>query len=356
MKTIVNEVNELYYTLTGPDEVPEGSPVRKRLNNKNQQNDNNNNNTDIIIDYNGRSESYSYEEDVIIPHDYEEDEGDYAEDYNEEGYYMTPQPQQRREHIVITLIYDDEYYKRFALTKFCHEYKDEMIRCYDNHSKYSPMGLGITKGGEYTRKHLRGLEYLITDTVSMKREAEQLQFPQIHFSERKACESISDDGLEDTYLVRRSFDYIFSHLIEIALLGPLGTNHRNPMLPDYIKRERDYRRHERMRDYQYNQCPINHNQSRCPYEWVVYTRKTGAFFQYCQSVQNRNKHVDYNENDHYLGIRPISFYLVSFLCGLSFKESSITITPENFQLVEGYDEWVQVPLNFLDLWSTRVSH
>jgi hypothetical protein len=260
--------------------------------------------------------------------------------------------------IIRQIISDDSYFKNVPhLTT----YMDLMLTYFRKFTIYSPITCvhknKDKKRVEFTTSQMKGLEYLLDMGTKFN---EFLEFPCIHLEEKyKMCKEVTFN----TFLVSRFQDHIFSYVIELALIGT-GLSKR---LPASLYDKKRWNRKCRM--HQYKPCTIEHNYASnnahyCPLEWVLYTRKNSEFFRYCQQRLDQNQFIRYDVNESYLNFTPISFYLVSLLCGplrpdlIEMKDgggesTTIDMTREGIQVVSSYEEWVIVPLYFIDLWNTR---
>lgn len=214
------------------------------------------------------------------------------------------------EDVVVDLLKNKEYFTRFDTVFDVHE--AGLRDCYTKFRLHSIDGL---KGFEYLRDKA-------TPTI------DGVQFPMLRLDTMKSNETyIHVTGTIDTFMVCRVFDYIYSYIIEEALLPEPSVNLKNQM-----------KYYRKMRMATMKICTDRHlYKMKCPYEWVVYTRKTSEFYTYCQDVLRKNPYVTYNES--FLNIMPISFYLANFLCPLENSND--------------HNQWVRVPLLFIDLWQLR---
>lgn len=294
---------------------------------------------DVIIDYgttgrsnsNSHSHSHSYSYSDEEENDgYEEEEGEREEEeeWVEEGRYQ-----------IMEMLEEDKYFTHFGSLDFLYQFCEKIIYAYDQFSHHSPLRL---KGKEpFTESELVGLEYLLDPRRPRSpMKEEEKEFPKIYYSltQRPPNQNVKVvDGLQDTFLVLRSLDYAFSHIIELALLEK-----GSKRLPDYLNKERVYQREERMRQHSKNICPsrVSPEHDKCPYGWVLYTKSNGPLMKYCTEIQSKNKYIHYSQDETYLGIMPLSFYLVNFLCG-PFPEP-----------ITDYDFWISVPVYYLDLWES----
>lgn len=290
---------------------------------------------DVIIDYgttgrsNSNSNSCSYSDQEESDGFEEEEAEDGEEEWVEEGHYH-----------IMEMLEEDKYFTNFGSLNFLYQFSDKIIAAYDQFSHYSPLHL---KGKvPFTENELIGLEYLLDPRRERPTgEKKERDFPKIYITLQKSLNPYIKivDELEDTFLVLRSLDYAFSHIIELALLGE-----GSKRLPDYLVKERVYQRNERMRQHERNIC-LHHQVSKehdekCPYRWVLYTKSNGRLMKYCTEIQSKNKYIRYTQDETFLGIMPLSFYLVNFLCG-PFTEP-----------VVDYDFWISVPVYYLDLWES----
>lgn len=215
-------------------------------------------------------------------------------------------------------------------------YQAKLVSCYNVFSQHSIYMLPVVVNRKLTRQELKGVEYLLD--LSMTKTVNELNFPLIRLTsveEEEHCHAIT----QDTFLVWRLFDYMYSYIIEMAILGD-GSSRRLPENMRSIRKE-----YKKMRLATMERCQKQHNDRKCPYDWVVYTKRNSAFFTYCQRAMDQNKYVTYDVNERFLNVTPLSFYLVNFLC---------PVTASDNESVQDYDEWVRVPLLFIDLWNLRV--
>ena len=281
---------------------------------------------DIVIDYGNTGHSHSYS------HSFENDDDD--DDYDgyeeEEG----EEEDDEEEHHIIKIMKEDAYFKTFDLVDFLYLHRERIIYCYNQFEQHSPLSLPGT--AEFTEDELQGMEYLM-DPRRLPSTTTKKEFPQIFLSPEKIY-SKPIEGLVDTFLVPSSFDYVFSYIIEMALLD-CGS----PRLPDFVWKERNYQRVERIKLQSRSAChrkEVDH--TKCPFQWVLYTKSNGEFMKYCTNVQSRNKYIDYTHNEQFLSIFPLSFYLVHFLCGGG----------ERMKTTEDSEFWVSVPIHYLDIWES----
>jgi hypothetical protein len=231
------------------------------------------------------------------------------------------------------MIKHDTYFTKFGKNLF-KQHQEKMVSCYNQFLRHSIYMLPMMNR-KFSREELKGVEYLLD--LSTTRTVNELNFPLIRLAQEQEahCQAIT----EDTFLVWRLFDYMYSYIIEMAILGD-GSSRR---LPDNMRAIR--KEHKKMRMATMECCQKQHTDRKCPYEWVVYTKKNSAFFKYCQRVMDQNSFVTYDVNERYINVTPLSFYLVNFLC---------PVTTTDNEAVQDYDEWVRVPLLFIDLWHQRV--
>lgn len=287
---------------------------------------------DVIIDYGntGNSNSYSYSDGP------EEDDEEEYEGY-EDG--DVEEEEEEYNHQIMKILEEDVYFTQFGALDFFFQYKEKIVYCYDQFCKYSP--LHFQGRGEFTENELLGLEYLMDPRRPRFRHSTTREFPPIYFSlESDKLVSKPVEGVRDTFLVLRSFDYAFSYIIEMALLDK-----GSKRLPDFVWKERNYQREEKMRLHNRNICQrtvgnLAEHRQQCAFGWVLYTKSNGELMKYCTEVQSRNKYIQYNHDEKFLSILPLSFYLVNFLCG-PFTEP-----------IEDYDFWVSVPIYYLDIWES----
>lgn len=186
------------------------------------------------------------------------------------------------------------------------------------------------------------------------REAKHGVFPRIVFSEmRPMCSAKPIANAPDTFLVNKRLDHIYGRVIESALLG--GS----------VRQEGERLFHKRARALEV--CQVNHldDERGCPLDWVVYTKMNSAFYQFCSDqLVKHNPYINYQINAiGAIKYERLSFYLVLLMCGefLDGKEchdfTSITLehsrlASTNLQRLEygEINQWLKVPLWFLDLW------
>jgi hypothetical protein len=244
---------------------------------------------------------------------------------------------------------NDDYFQKCRYA----EHRSGAARCYDLFSVHSPLVLYANHVNQFTRYHLRGLEYLMDSSTTAT--TDEVDFPCVYIDVPGVSRPL--DTVEDTYVVNRLADYVYSYIIDIAFLRNRVDGRLLPLMNETRQR---YRSH-RIRSY--TQCTRVHrgeDATRCPLEWVVYTKKTSKFFTECLRQFDQNPVVTYDINESYLNITPISFNLVSFLCGPFVNTSTavsttttdvvIHIEQRKKQYVVGYDQWVIVPIFFIDLW------
>lgn len=271
---------------------------------------------------------------------------------------------------------EDDYFQKCAFQKHRHF----IAQCYDQFVQHSPLRKYAAYGKRFGPEHLWGLEYLMEGDIGREAPGE---FPCIHLwhmsgnrgDMTEICRPLEGVG-GDTFLVNRLLDYIYNYIIDLAYLS----NRRDARLPPSMHALRQQYRAHRMAHYE--PCHLEHHRqnkasgAQCPQEWVLYTKKSSPFFKQCLALLERNQFLDYGQN---FRATPISYNLVSFLCG-PFLEAcidghpdvSITMddtggtlrrrhetTPMSHKPIQhevrhyvtGYDQWVIVPLYFIDLWS-----
>lgn len=280
---------------------------------------------DVIIEYGntGNSNSHSHSQSYSYS-DGDGDDGGYEEEEEEEEGDQ-----------IMKMLEEDLYFAQFGSQEYFYQFRERITYCYNQFCRFSPLHL---KGNDLlTEGELIGLEYLM-DPRRPRLMKERREFPKIYYSLTPSIQAKRVEGLSDTFLVMRSFDYAFSYIIEMALL-----NQGSQRLPDFLKKERVYQKEERMRLHDRNLCQrkVSSEHSQCPYGWVLYTKSNGNFMKYCTEVQSRNKYIQYNQDEQFLSILPLSFYLVNFLCG-----------PFPGDSMEDYDFWVSVPIYYLDIWES----
>lgn len=186
------------------------------------------------------------------------------------------------------------------------------------------------------------------------REAKHGVFPRLVLSEmHPICSAKPITNAPDTFLVNKRLDYIYGRVIETALLGGSA---RQEAMRVFHKRSRAL-----------EVCHVNHldEERGCPLDWIVYTKMNSAFYQFCSNhLVKHNPYINYQINAvDAIKYERLSFYLVLFLCGefMDGKEcnefTSVTLessrtTSPNIQHLEygEINQWLKVPLWFLDLW------
>ena len=261
-------------------------------------------------------------------------------------------------HVTYDILELDNYFKKCRYE----EHRESVAHCYDQFVRHSPLILYADYPHPFTPLHLRGLEYLMSEERAPSTLS--VDFPCIYIERRLiGGQSVSRpvERATDTFLVNRLADYIYGYIIDIAFLRNKLDSRLMPLMAAMRQRYRTRRIES------YTACTIEHRRSEdsqcCPQEWVVYTKKTSPFFADCLRQLDQNGAVAYDTNTTYLNITPVSFNLVSFLCGPFATDSQHTTTGgENTvvsieavgerQFVSGYDQWVVVPVFFIDLWNT----
>ena len=229
------------------------------------------------------------------------------------------------------IIKHDKYFTQIDRNVF-KPFGQQLMTCYNQFLQHSIDNLPWVNR-RFTRQEMKGLEYLLD--ASMTKTCNELTFPLIRLQQHETT-AIT----KDAFLVDRLMDYMYSYIIEMALLND-GSSRR---LPENMRTHR--KEYKKMRIQTMQLCKKRHEcKKKCPYEWVIYTKKTSDFFTYCQRVMDQNAFISYDDNEHYLNITSVSFYLVNFLCPVTENEN---------EMVSDYDEWVRVPLIFIDLWHQRV--
>ena len=157
-----------------------------------------------------------------------------------------------------------------------------------------------------------------------------------------------------TFLVKKTLDYIYAYLIDVALSGPVEDD-------DDVQRQRQRQDYQRTKRDRTRFCTARHPPSTttttttaeklCPAEYVLYTRGDSEFYQFCDRLLAGNKYVNYALNTKVVTVEKLSPHLVQFLCGNLVEEQGLdvvhTTVPDDHLL------WLSVPLFFLDLWNAR---
>jgi hypothetical protein len=249
----------------------------------------------------------------------------------------------------------------------------DVLRCYRTFKLYAPFALAPLQIGlnptPYSDAQLRGLEYLIYDNE--RTVYDTLPFPAIYMGDASVFREL--DNAPGSYLVRRHIDYIYSYIIERALLVGVP----DFMLPDCLVELRRWYRKRKMSSLSTSLCFKEHltpeEENKCPYEWIIYTKKNSEFYTFCHGVMDRNSYIGYEANKNFLNITPISFFLVNYICGPlsriypnpSFESGpgdetnhlviSIEGEPDHTSVeqIANYDQWISVPLSFLDIWNAN---
>jgi hypothetical protein len=242
-------------------------------------------------------------------------------------------------HVTHMILEVDDYFRGCRYQG----HQKALAQCFDRFAPHSP----LQRYAKHDRKfaavpHLCGLEYLfvagggpdIASSSSLPPE-----FPAIYLTQPSAARRVATDA----YLVSRQLDYMYHYIIEMALMG----SHRDWRIPDAMHRQRQLHRTQRMRAYAAQQCQVQHatrDQALfCPHESVLYTKRTSAFFTQCAAVLRANQLLLYHHQDDPALATPVSYNLVSFLCGPLEDASE-------------HNQWVIVPVYFIDLWNaTRLA-
>jgi hypothetical protein len=207
------------------------------------------------------------------------------------------------------------------------KYRASVAQCFDQFVQHSPLSERLLGGGVDT---VTGhLFYLVPhdddddDDISVRIATPVTTFPCIYKEERTSYPL--GLGTTETYVVDSIDDHIYHYVIEIAMMG----TSLDALIPTSMHQERQAYRERRMNRFVHQQQLGN--------TAVLYTTKTSAFYRECISVLNRNPIVCHDIDGNVA--LPLSYNLVSFLCG-----------PLECDSVEHYDQWVSVPLYFIDLW------
>jgi hypothetical protein len=208
---------------------------------------------------------------------------------------------------------------------------------------HSPLKRHAQHRAAFKREHLHGLEYLMPSSAKTKMLDAVVTFPRIHIDAQLRV-SRPLDGVQDVFLVQRLADYVYSYIIDIALMG----TRRDPRFPPTMLDQRQRYRSHRMATHL--SCAVKHQEPEeearlCPLEWVLYTKQSSDFYTACRRLVAANGSVNYDLNRRYMNVTPVSYHLVSFLCGPFCDDTSAQ------QHVQGHDQWVIVPLYFIDLWN-----
>lgn len=233
------------------------------------------------------------------------------------------------------------------------EHVQYALEVYQRFRDYSPMARSDSRR-PYTELDLIGLEYLLVDAGRHRYTA--LPFSDICLNGSEPAIAFPlNKGCLDTFVVSRTYDYLYGRLIEDALLRDADEQR----LPLHM-REASHN-HWRARTERFPLCrrpgcqpTRDHDRKACRHQWVVYTRTDSAFYRYCDTVRIQNSYVDYDRHD---GSSPnqlrISYHLVNFLCG-----PLLPTTPSEAATagVEEYDQWVMQSIEMVDLWNvgTRI--
>lgn len=218
-------------------------------------------------------------------------------------------------------------------------HQQSIALCYDRFVQYSPLQRYAKHDKRFLAKpHLCGLEYLMAPSV--EHDDMPVDFPCIYLATVQEARLVTDD----TYLVNRQLDYMYHYIIEMAFMG----NRRDWRIPDAMHRQRQLHRTYRMK--MYASCPLQHSDHEqcltCPHESLIYTKKTSQFYRDCMTLLHSNPLLRYDE----AGVTtPLSYNLVSFLCG-PFDNGENAVIGKKTHRVQDYDQWVIVPVHFIDLW------
>lgn len=237
-------------------------------------------------------------------------------------------------HIILDFLEHSEYFRGFNLVQVVDQYMGKILSCYDRFCRLSP--LHSYGNREFSAAELVGLEYLMNPKEERKPLPNPHQFPPIHLSEPGTVRCI--EGLLETFLVYRPLDYIFSFIIEIALLDK-----GHERIPAYMAKERDYHSDNRMRIQYYNQSSYEMKKgeiSKSPHDWLIYTKTSSEFYLYVQGLRQTNLDITYSSSSLEIDELKLSFFLVNYICG-------------PLPSAEQYDSWVAVPLFYLDIWNCR---
>jgi len=253
------------------------------------------------------------------------------------------QQQVERPHITLMILRDDEYFQE------CHHrsHQKSIAQCYDRFVLYSP----LVRFNNHTKfsamPHLCGLEYLMKPGERPLLMQQSVEFPCIYLAGGGGGGTRPVDSSGETFLVNRLLDYVYHYIIEFAYMG----NQLDPRIPKSMHRQRQLHRSRRMKIYSGGITSTTH-------DYVLYTNRTSAFFRECMALLGRNRLLLYD--DSVLDLVPLSFNLVNFLCGPlsgggssggSGDDGTTTTTTTTTQQVTNYDQWVIVPLYFIDLWN-----
>lgn len=249
--------------------------------------------------------------------------------------------QQQRPHLTHTILEDDIYFRDCRYQG----HQKQIALCYDRFVQHSPLVRFAQHHQRFSAvPHLLGLEYLAPQAPEPPQA--QAEFPCI-FLGAPWSPAQSVDQASETFLVQRRLDYMYHYIIEFAYMGC----QRDWRIPDAMHRQRQAHRTRRIRSYA--ACPLHGQpQQQCPYEYVVYTKKTCDFYRTCVTLLQGNGQLAYDAGMMQALTTPLSYNLVSFLCGPF--DGPIQGEAQT-QWVRDYDQWVIVPVYFIDLWrATRL--
>ncbi len=163
-----------------------------------------------------------------------------------------------------------------------------------------------------------------------------------------------------TYLVNRELHYLYSYLVDLTLA------HRGESRE--VKRQRRRLLRRKARAMRFYPVQVQQSHKRCPREHVLYTKRSGDLFRFCQRLMDNNAWLDYTQVG-YVPMEALSYHLVNFLCGpfelieeQRFETKNAESTVQIHQSVESFEvtmaeatDWTTVPLFFLDLWNASRS-
>lgn len=342
----------LFSFLTDPDGVERRHAQQQQLLQQQQQQAM----IDSSTDTSGSNSSSSYDSSSYEDEDDDDDEEDSSSTSDGRNESRSDRLSRIRQ-----MIQNDTAYFRYCRYE---KHLQQILQYYCEFTKYSPITSIRSRPNHdtFSRTELKGLEYLIYPKRQLNQSPEVLEFPAIYINEKfKTSRRIT----QDTYLVSTTQDYIFSYVIELALIGD-GSSRRLPNSMKDVRISERKRRIKSFRPCQLEHNPLSDDALHCPLEWVLYTKKTSEFFIHCQRVVDQNQDILCDVNESYLNLIPLSFYLVNFLCGPlpvatminnnnnNNTDVTVNIASEGAVIEEDYDQWVIAPLFFTYLWKKTV--
>jgi hypothetical protein len=274
----------------------------------------------------------------------------YDSEYEEEEYEEEEEGEEVNNHHNTPFLRDT--YFRKVENECWHANEGQIGDVYRFFLDYSPLRPEeLARHATFNEYDLRGLEYLLCGPG--RKRYQFLPFPRLTLQgQAVALPLVCEEGTPPTtFIVSRLQDYIYSRLVEQALLHrtdyahlPLGMKEarhsywrcKAALFP--LCREGDCRAADPLT------MAGGEGRRGCLRQWLIYTRRDSRFFLYCQRVMDQNAFVDYDHHASTSSYLPVSFLVVNLLCG--------SFLPEGDQ-VEKYDEWVAVKIGFLDLWNAR---